>query len=258
MPNISHALMLLIFHISEALIDLPRASPSTLKKLVLKNSIDMEHILAWGGNAPAHGDCEKEFQSLCVLGHRLEHLTLDYAVRVDTFLAQAVQSQSVSPWPHLRHFEINGCEDGDAPSSTRCLALTISLMACTPMLETLDVKLVKPETGWWSGVLVLRIKAEYVKTTNRDDHVLLIVTHSTSLTVHIDEEWERIIQKSRGVPLRVLVVKEEDEEIEDCDDYSDYDDWSDGWDESDDYFRMEMNLFGWHSIWNEHVYDWDD
>lgn len=203
-----------MFDISEALIDLPRAIPSTLKKLVLKNSIDMEHILAWGGNTPAHGDCEKEFQSLCVLSHRLEQLTLDYAVRVDTFLAQAVQSQSISPWPHMRHFEINGCEDGNAPSSTRCLALTISLMACTPMLETLDVKLVEPEAELQGRVPLLRIKAEYVKTTNRDDHVLLIVTHSTSLTVHVDEEWERIIQKSRGVPLRVLIVKEEDEEIE--------------------------------------------
>lgn len=236
--------MLLIFHISEALIDLPRASPSTLKKLVLKNSTDMEYIQTWRGNT--NGDCEQEFQSLCVLGHRLEQLTLDYAVRVDTFLAQAVQSQSVSPWPHMRHFEINGCEDGDAPSSTRCLALTISLMACTPMLETLDVKLVKPETGWWSGVPVLRIKAEYVKTANRDDHVLLVVTCSNSFVAHADKEWERIVQEGRGVPLRVLIVKEEDEEIEE--DMNHDDDWSDDWDESEDYSGMEVGSFGRHEV----------
>lgn len=241
--------LILIFDISEALTDLPTAISSTMKKLVLKNS--SIHVVQGWHHYTKNEDFESEVQSICVLSRRLKRLALRDIVPVDTFLAQAAQSQSSSPWPYMRYLEISGYEDVAAPSVGRCLALAINLMACTPMLESLDIELKDPEkeVGW--QIPMLSIEAEYVKTTNRDDHVLLTVSHLTSLAVDIDEEWERIIQKGRGVPLRVSIREVYEESEEDEYGYEGYGNWSDEWDdEFEGSIEMMPNFTG-------HLYPWD-
>lgn len=83
------------------------------------------------------------------------------------------------------------------------------------MLKYLYVKLTsKPNDprGPGSGLEVekveLRVTAEYVETTNRDDHVRLSVWPRKLLKAQHIESWERAFQKGRVVPMRISEIEE--------------------------------------------------
>lgn len=175
--------------VPDALVDLPVTIPTTLKKLVLKNSDMCVGTIMWilqgmaqsrnesgvGEDLPAIDD---PFKSVCALGRRLESLFISYVFKVDYFLDFALKSHLDSPWLIMRELFVIGYSsdadsqsESDDPDRGRCLDLTRKLMAQMPVIEKIYVKLTaglkipqRPIEADWPTVEVnLEVKAEYVK-----------------------------------------------------------------------------------------------
>lgn len=158
-------------------------------------------------------------ENLFALCHRLEVLNIDCVIGINTFLDYAISSQASLPWPCLKRLEITGYEFKTQSHMFRCLDKMRELMACMSTLEVLEIKTLVID---WDAASFLRkprfvsfkAKAEYVKTTDRDDHVMLAVRPSRFLKAPSVHAWDRAVQKGRGVPLRVSTLDDEDEEWE--------------------------------------------
>lgn len=186
---------------SDALVDLPGQCPAKLAELVLKNSPN-DH-LRMGNCSLFHGGC---FESISFLGQFLESLTLDYVLRIDRYM-DYLSREKACHWPHMKRFVM---KDHIADQNWNKLfpaALVRKFIIRLPMLETLDIKLVRGHE--WLDVspdaATAAIKAEYVKNPNDDDYMLL--SSCPPLTAQEIGRWESTIRASRGVPTRISTLE---------------------------------------------------
>lgn len=185
--------------------------PSTVRKLVVKNtSTDF-----WGCvpfDLLASGPCKDDkdcFNTICALGCQLEELTLDRVVLAVDFLAYALKSLSSKPWVHMRQFVLDNyglqfC--ANEQQIDRALALAFDFVGQTPMLQKFVLKLQfsTEESGPAQHQHEqVSIKIRYIKTTNRDDHMLLSTKGRIDISADSFKKFERIIKQSRGMPLRL-------------------------------------------------------
>lgn len=211
-----------------------------MKELVLKNPV-IEFEMRFPDFHRSSGESSKDedcFEAICILGHRLEQLTLNYTVSVEKFLAHVVCSPSSLSWHHLRHLTLRDYTPCSPPEFARTLDLMRSLIVRMRVLEIMDVKLQEftlATTHLWTAV---EIKLEFIKSTNKEDHALLTIKGPAHLSETNIDAWRHTIQEIRGVPLHVSTTKglmnsqeyehdsedeDKDEEQEDQDDDSEED-----------------------------------
>lgn len=220
-----------------------------MKRLVLHSP-----SMSFDGRAGPLGpdlDLKAFFEVICVLGSRLEHLTLDHIVRIDTFLAYAVQSQAASPWHCIRNFVMRSFKPYSTSDICNIVATIIQLLPDMPALETLNIELFEGSEGSMPIILAskkVKIKLEFIRSANQEDHVLLAIEGPIRLTVETIDAWSHAIQKTRDVPLKVLTTEalvdeydydneeeeEDDEEDDEEDEEEDEEEEEDGENEEDD------------------------
>lgn len=194
------------FGVADALIGLPEASPIGMKELIVKKSAYYRADL--GLNERWSNLFEKpqnDLVAFCVLGRRLEQLTIDNIFHIEDFMALAPSS----PWHFLRRLVILDCQDcylNESFNDSYIFPQCGHAMAAMPLLEMFEFN---PTWRMDCEYTKYNIKAELVQTTNRDDHMLLSVRPAKLLTAENIKVWEHGLEEGRGVPLRISPFNEE-------------------------------------------------
>lgn len=161
------------------------------------------------------------------MGRRLQTMRLSRVVEIYSFLEHAVASEPSSPWLHMENLVL---ADGIPYTVSQISCITDwlgDLVARMPALEMIEIMLYvnrRLDMMWyldpWPSENIFRLRVQYVRTANRDDHMLMTVDGPFVLTMRGIKHWERSVGKSRGVPLRIAEPLDESEAEEETMDES--------------------------------------